>query len=81
MEEQKEDFRDMTGDRVYDYLKTKVLDGHELMAAKIVRPKITGPKDAKVVLLTRVLDLKTKEITNYDHNYKKIERYLDKEGL
>lgn len=72
------EFKDLTGDPVYDYLGTQTLKGHKQLDGYIEEKKNVGPKDARIIIHTRVLDEKTKKIRKYSFNYKRYLRLIGK---
>lgn len=67
----KNDFKDLTGDPVYDYFARETLAGHRLVSGRITHRKSVGPKEARVLIEIRVLDEKTKRLHTYEANYNK----------
>lgn len=68
-------YRDHTGDKVYDYLKSHVLEGNVMVGAKIYPNPQMGPKAPKILIEIKVLTVSGKAQV-YKYSYKKIERQI-----
>lgn len=69
------EFKDLTGDPVYDFLKSKVLPGHTLAGGIISDKKIAGPKEPRKTIEI-LIKTKSGKTRSYTYNYKKLERKL-----
>jgi hypothetical protein len=67
------DFVDLTGDPVYDYLKTKLNDGNVLIAGRIDTKKMAKPNEARKTI-TVIVQMADKKRKVFVYNYKKFER-------
>lgn len=71
--------KDLIDDPVYKYLINFVeFDKNELLGAKILEPKSTGPKDPKKIIQMFLRDKRTGKESIYPFNYNKIMRRLNK---
>lgn len=74
----KEEIQDLTGDPVFDYLKTWVLSDHKLLGGRIVERNGVGPKVARKIISILIQTPKN-GVKQQVFNYKKIERELQNE--
>jgi hypothetical protein len=66
-------YEDMSGDRVYDYLKSITLEDIELVGAIISEPKVVTHFQPRKVITVKIKTKEGEELFQ-SFNYKKIER-------
>jgi len=71
---------DMPGDPVYEYLKTQVLAGGELIGARIDEPTIHMAGSPRKIIHIAIHDHEEDVIANYTFNYNKLLRQIIKEN-
>lgn len=68
--------KDLTGDVVYDHLKTLILKDHVLVGGIIEEKRIVAPTEARKIMHIFVKKEGAKTSAHYAYNYNKIKRSL-----
>ncbi len=68
-------FTDLTGDPVYDHLKTQVFEGYEVVGGKVINKTVFGPKEPRK-LISILVKNKEGKLGRYSYSYKKVERMI-----
>jgi hypothetical protein len=69
------EFKDLTGDKVFDYLKTKVIAPSKLVGARIIENKVVGPKEPRSIIQV-LIDTKGKR-GRFSYNYNKLKKMIE----
>lgn len=69
--------KDLTGDPVYDFLKTKTLPGYTVVGATITEPQSMDPKAPKKII---EITLKRETIEKRAFNYNRVKRDMEEEA-
>lgn len=75
--EGKQQYKDMTGDPVYDYVKSEVLEGGELLGGFVYEPMKMAVDEPRKQLCVAVYDGEEKGVIEYKLNYNKLKRELE----
>jgi hypothetical protein len=68
---------DLTGDPVFEYLKTWVLPGHKVIGGRIEERTKVGPKQArKVISILIQVGNKKRDVVQHTYNYAKLLREI-----
>lgn len=70
-------FKDMTGDKVYDYLSSSMKEGYKVIGARKLDKKYFGPKEARSILTLQIKEESSGQKFEMHVNYKKVERRLN----
>ena len=71
-----EDFKDLSGDPVYDYVKSEMLEGGELLGGRIEEPTIHLAGSPRKFLHIAIQDHFETKIIKYSLNYNKLLKEL-----
>lgn len=71
------EFKDLSGDPVFDYFKKNVAKGFEIEGGLIETPKMAGPKEPKKIIKLKIKNLEG-QVGTMVYNYNKIERELNR---
>lgn len=63
-------FKDLTGDPVYDYLKTQSLPGFSVIGGELISKKVVSPREPWTTIEILVENDRTKNAQTYIYNYK-----------
>lgn len=69
--------KDLSGDIVYDHLKSKVLPGNTLIGGIITHKKIVKFDEPRSIIEVHVHD-KDKKLSKYTYNYLKLKKMIQK---
>lgn len=74
------EFKDLSGDLVYDHIKKHMIEGNTLMGALVEEPKVFTPHGAKKVISVKIKDHLGKEHI-FTYNYNKLSGELKSRQL
>lgn len=74
-----EEFKDLTGDPLYDHFKKHTKEGFFILSGRILEHKIAGPKQPRKEIEIMISNGKITE--KYKYNYNKLLKELEKTPL